>query len=59
MSGYRLTLFGGFALQGDRDAPVTVRSKKSRCLLAYLVLAGALFRIQPPWPKSIRCLYRH
>ena len=39
MSTYSLGLFGGFALRDDAGAQVTVRSKKSRCLLAYLALA--------------------
>ncbi len=39
LSQYGLTLFGGFDLRDDRGSPIPVPSKKSRCLLAYLVLA--------------------
>lgn len=39
MSGHVLSLFGGFDLRDDQGAPITIRSKKGRCLLAYLALA--------------------
>ena len=36
---YSLNLFGGFDLRDEQGAAVTLRSKKGRCLLAYLALA--------------------
>ena len=39
MPTHRLSLFGGFDLADDRGAPITVASKKGRCLFAYLALA--------------------
>ena len=36
MSSYRLKLFGGFDLTDSSGAPIAIRSKKGRCLLAYL-----------------------
>lgn len=39
MPKYSLSLFGGFDLRDDQGAAITVRSKKGRCLLAYLALA--------------------
>ena len=39
VAAYQLSLSGGFALRDGHGAPVSVRSKKSRCLLAYLALA--------------------
>ena len=39
MSTHALNLLGGFDLRDDRGDPITVRSRKSRCLLAYLALA--------------------
>ena len=38
MSGYTLTLFGGFELRDECGAPVVVASKKGRRLLACLKL---------------------
>ena len=38
MSTYNLNLFGGFDLSDDQGAAITIRSKKGRCLLAYLAL---------------------
>ena len=40
MPSYRLNLFGGFDLSDDQGAAIGIRSKKGRCLLAYLALAG-------------------
>ena len=39
MPPFRITLFGGFDLKDDQGAALTIRSKKGRCLLAYLALA--------------------
>ncbi len=39
MSGHVLSLFGGFDLRDGQGTPVTIRSKKGKCLLAYLALA--------------------
>ena len=39
MSAYNLCLFGGFDLKDDQGAAIPIRSKKGRCLLAYLALA--------------------
>jgi hypothetical protein len=39
VSPFRLTLFGGFDLQDGDGAAISIRSKKDRCLLAYLSLA--------------------
>ena len=39
MSSYSLSLFGGFDLRDYQGAAITIRSKKGRCLLAYLALA--------------------
>ena len=39
MSAYKLCLFGGFDLRDDQGGAITIRSKKGRCLLAYLALA--------------------
>jgi len=39
VSPFRLTLFGGFDLRDGQGAAVSIRSKKGRCLLAYLALA--------------------
>jgi len=36
---YVLSLFGGFDLRDGQGAPMTIRSKKGKCLLAYLALA--------------------
>ena len=38
MSGHVLSLFGGFDLKDDQGTPIAVRSKKGKCLLAYLAL---------------------
>ena len=40
MPTYKLSLFGGFDLADDQGAPITVASKKGRCLFAYLALAA-------------------
>ncbi|MDP7341805.1 MAG: BTAD domain-containing putative transcriptional regulator [Alphaproteobacteria bacterium] len=39
MSGHVLSLFGGFDLKDDQGTPIALRSKKGKCLLAYLALA--------------------
>jgi TolB-like protein len=39
VSSYSLNLFGGFDLRDGQGSAIAVRSKKGRCLLAYLALA--------------------
>ena len=39
MAKHSLALFGGFELKDDKGVAIPIRSKKGRCLLAYLALS--------------------